>query len=94
MNWIYKVALKRNAPYFPFPKSGMDISLKQQSVPTWNSFSNFTQIILNTTTSVVQTFKDNITSCIMKGIKVVKKITDRNTEEEKTKGRSKKRWRY
>jgi len=77
MNRIYKIAAKRIAPYFPCPKSGMDIPLKQHSVPTWNSFSNIPQIILNTTTSVVQTFKDNIASCIMK--EVVKKITDRST---------------
>jgi hypothetical protein len=91
MNRIYKVAPKRIAPYFSCPKSGMDIPLKQQSVSTWNSFSNFTKIILNTTMSVVQIFNDNIASCIMK--EVVKKITDRSTIEVKTKGRSKKRWR-
>lgn len=91
MNRIYKATPKRIAPYFPCPKSGMDIPLKQQSVPIWNSFSNFPQIILNTIASVVQTFKDNIASCVMK--EVVKEITDRSTIEVKTKGRSKKRWR-
>ena len=34
MNRIYKVALKRNSPYFPCPKSGMDIPLEKQNVPT------------------------------------------------------------
>lgn len=29
MNRIYEVALKRNAPYFPCPKPGMDIPLEQ-----------------------------------------------------------------
>jgi hypothetical protein len=93
MNRIYKVALKRNAPYFPSPKSGMDSPLEKQSVPTWNSFSNFTEIILNTVTSVVKKFNDNIASCIKKDIKLVKKITDWNRIGVKTKGRSKKIWR-
>jgi hypothetical protein len=47
MNRIYKLALKRNAPYFPYPKSEVDIPLEQQSAQTWNSLSNFTQLILN-----------------------------------------------
>ena len=92
MNRTYKVALKRNSPYFPCPKSGMDIPLEKQNVPTWNSFSDFTQTILNMTMSVVQIFEDNIASCIMKDIKLVKKITDRNPIGVKTKGRSEKRW--
>lgn len=93
MNIIYKFALKRNAPYFPCPKSGIDIPLEQESVLTWNSFYNFTQIIVNTSMSVVQKFKYNIASCIMKDIKLVDKITDRTPIGVKTKRRSKKRLR-
>jgi hypothetical protein len=93
MNRIYKVALKRNAPNFPCPKSGMGISLEQHSVPSSNLFSNFTQTILNTFMSVALKFKVHIVSCIMKDIKMVKKIADRNPIGVKTKGKSKKRWR-